>query len=158
MARRVVREEKPSDALQSFAVELDRVVDSPMSFQMQRDPGRIANSSQGSRWIVAVMYVLPLGLLLLFWAMQDSTKWAGGSVSLDKRVLVGLWQATGPFAWVLLNASSEFYILGTFGVVWSAWLTMVFATRLRDCPYILHLLASFLWCVSGFPPAGLVIT
>jgi hypothetical protein len=104
------------------------------------------------------MYLLPLGLSLLFWSLQDSRKWAGGFVSLDNRLLVGLWQATGPFAWVLMNHFGKLQILIVFGVVWSAWLIIVVSTRLRQWPYALHFGASFLWCISGCPPAALVIT
>jgi hypothetical protein len=107
---------------------------------------------------VVSMYLLPLGLSLLFWTVQDSSKWAGGFVSLANRLLVGLWQATGPFAWVLMNSFGKLEILIAFGVAWSAWLIVVLSTRLRQLPYVVHFGASFLWCISGCPPAGLVIT
>ena len=104
------------------------------------------------------MYLLPLALSLVFWALQDSNRWAGGARPLEERLLIGLWQATGPAAWALMTRLSAASILIVFGVVWSAWLTYVLTGRLRDGPYALHFLASCLWCACGCPPSGLVIT
>jgi hypothetical protein len=118
----------------------------------------IVDAEPKSPLIVAAMYFFPLGLVLLFWGLQDSNHWAGGFVPLQYRLLDGLWQATGPFAWVLMNALSIASILITFVVVWLSWLVLILTSRFRNLPYALHFLGSFLWCLSGFPPAALAIT
>lgn len=118
----------------------------------------ILDAAPKSRLIVTAMYLIPLCFVLLFWGLQDSNHWAGGFVPFRYRLLVGLWQATGPFAWVLMNALSPVLVLITFVVVWSSWLVLILSSRLRNMPYGLHFLASLLWCLSGIPPAALVIT
>ena len=117
----------------------------------------VVNSEPKSRLIVGAMYFIPLCFVLLFWGLQDSNHWAGGFVPLRYRLLDGLWQASGPFAWVLLNALGPVPILFTFAVAWSSWLALILASRLRNMPYSLHFLASLLWCISGLPPAALAI-
>jgi hypothetical protein len=107
---------------------------------------------------VGAMYALALGAVMLFWAMSDSNYWAGGFVPLHYRLLVGLWQASGPFAWAILGSLDQLRILVIFAAVWAIWLTIVLITRLRDLPYSFHLLMALVWCLSGFPPAACVIT
>jgi len=108
---------------------------------------------------IAAMYALALTLVLLFWAFKDSSHWAGGFVPLRYRLLIGLWQATGPFAFMLINPSDPIFTrLIVFGVVWAGWLTLVMTTRLREVPCGLHFVAALFWCGSGFLPTSLVIT
>jgi hypothetical protein len=108
---------------------------------------------------VAAMYLLPLALVLVFWARSDSNHWAGGFVPLRYRLLIALWQATGPFAFMLISPPNPIVArLVVFGIVWAGWLTLVMATRLREAPCALHFLAAVLWCGSGFLPTSLVIT
>jgi hypothetical protein len=118
----------------------------------------VVDAEPKSRLIVAMMYLLPLGLVLLFWGLSNSNYWAGGFVPLPYRLVIGLWHATGPFAWFLMYSLSPTSVLIVFAAVWSSWLLLVLTTRFRNLPYVLHFLGSFLWCFSGFPPAGLVIT
>ena len=113
---------------------------------------------RNSRLVVVSMYLLPLGLSLLFWVLQDSSRWAGGARPLGMRLLVGLWQATGPFAWLLMGAFRAAPILVVFALAWGGWIGVVLTSRLREKPYAFHFVASCLWCVSGCPPSGLVIT
>src|SRR4030095_16684268 len=98
------------------------------------------------------MYLLPLVFSLLFWILQDSNRWAGGARPLGARLLIGLWQVTGPLAWVLMGALSTASILVVFTLAWSGWLSFVLTSRLREKSCALHLVASCLWCVSGCPP------
>jgi hypothetical protein len=127
----------------------------PRTFRLR--PKRIQN-----RALVVLMYLLPLTISLLFWAGSDSSQWQGSGhgAPLDSRLIIGLWQACGPWAWALLewHATTEFGICACFTIVWLAWIGLVCATRLRNWPYLAHFMMSFLWCCSGCPPAGLVIT
>ena len=83
----------------------------------------------------------------------------GGRAGIPRnRLLIGLWQATGPLAWVNMRFVTPTSIIVVFALAWSAWLMAVLATDLRERSYATHLAASCLWCVCGCPPAGLVIT
>ncbi len=111
---------------------------------------------------VVLMYLLPLTLSIAVWAAADSSRWhgTGYGMVLQDRLMVGLWQACGPLAWVTLETrtTSDVAILGIFSVSWTVWLTLVSKTRLRQLPYLLHLAFGFLWCFAGCPPTGLVVT
>jgi len=112
-----------------------------------------------NRWIIVAMYLLPLGLVFLFWAASDSSHWAGGFVPLRYRMLIALWNACGPFACVLADhLEAPYPLFITFAAIWTGWIALVLSTRLREMPYILQFLLSLLWCLSGFPAASLVIT
>lgn len=121
-------------------------------------PYAVPEPRQNRPLLVISMYLLPLILSLLFWVLQDSSSWAGGARPLRAHLLIGLWQATGPLAWVLMGTSSRASIVVAFALAWSGWLTCVLTARLRERPYPLHFLASCLWCMSGCPPAAVVIT
>jgi hypothetical protein len=112
--------------------------------------------------LVLLMYLLPLALFLIWWAAADSTKWDGYGYGtpLKGRLALGIYQACGPFAWVILKTrhGSLALILLVFSVTWGTWLILVWQTRLRSLPYVVHLLFSTLWCVSGCPPPALFIT
>ncbi len=108
--------------------------------------------------VVLLMYLLPLALSLLFWVLQDSSRWPGGTRPPGARLLIGLWQATGPFAWVVMGRFSTWSIVSAFALTWCGWLSIVLTSGLRNRPYALHFVASCLWCVSGCPPSALVIT
>jgi hypothetical protein len=123
---------------------------------------RFAPRVPKNRALVVLMYLLPLAVSLLFWATQDSSQWVSSArgAPLVARLMIGLWQACGPMAFVLLDwhAASAFNICTCFTVLWIAWITLVCTTRLRNLPYIVHLALGFLWCCSGCPPTGIVIT
>ena len=111
--------------------------------------------------IVVLMYLLPLLVSLTWWAsLASNLAWVGGTPALQWRLLIGLWQACGPLAWVMLEtgATHSAAILAIFSVSWALWLTVVCNTRLRQLPYPLHLAFGFLWCFAGCPPAGLAVT
>lgn len=114
------------------------------------------------RALVVLMYLLPLTLALLFWAGQDSHQWqsSANGAPLQARLFIGLWQACGPFAYLLLDwrLTTPWGIGVCFTLVWLAWIILVCATRLRNLPYGVHLVMSLIWCCAGCPPAGLVIT
>jgi hypothetical protein len=114
------------------------------------------------RSIVLAMYLIPLCFSLLFWAVQDSSTWPGQGgigIPLWTRLLIGLWQLCGPFAWVLLETKAGLTaIVATFSAVWFGYLVIVLMTRLRNLSYRWHLILSSLWCASGLPPPGLLIT
>jgi hypothetical protein len=76
---------------------------------------------------------------------------------LRGRLLMALVQCCGPVAWWHpFRGAME--LLCAFGIVWAAWLLIVAFTRLRRLPLGVHLLLGFLWCGSGCPIAGLVVT
>lgn len=104
---------------------------------------------------VEAMYALALGLVILLWVMSDSNHWAGGFRPLHVRLMIALWQAFGPFAFVATYPSHPVLI---FCVIWSCWLLFVFMSPLRNWPLVLHFVLAMLWCASGFPAASLVIT
>lgn len=111
--------------------------------------------------VVAAMYFLALGLTLLFWVAQDPATWTPSqNVPLYERLVIGLWSACGPVAWHMdvTGFESAAYVVGSFLVVWSVWLSVVCLTRLRRIPYVLHLVLGFLWCFAGCGQTGLLIT
>lgn len=105
--------------------------------------------------LITVTYALVLFLVVWFWAASDSTHWAGGFRPLHVRVMVGFWQAFGPFAFVMIYPDHPILIVS---IIWSLWLAIVFASQLRSWPIAMHFLMAVLWCVCGLPPASLVIT
>lgn len=117
---------------------------------------------ENHRWTVLAAYLAPLLLSLLFWATQDSDKWAGtaNGAPLQSRLCIGLWQACGPFAWVLLSLGpfDAWRVAMVFCATWMCYLMLVFTTKLQRLHYTDHLLLSCIWCFAGCPPSGLVIT
>lgn len=109
--------------------------------------------------VIVAIYLLPLPISLIWWVLLTQP-WTGGTPPMHVRVLVGLWQACGLLAWVMLEmkATQPMAILTIFSVTWSAWLIAACTTGLRRFPYIVHLTLGFLWCFAGCPPTGLVIT
>ena len=106
-----------------------------------------------NRWIVLSMYLTPLAITFLFWiidhfgsapsTLSTLPEWGG--------LTIGMRQATGPFAWVILNTRDLIAIITTFFGVWSAFLSLILLTRLRNLPYVVHLLLALVWCCSGLP-------
>ncbi len=108
--------------------------------------------------VIVLMYLIPLVLSLGFWATADSTKWDGGGygMPLKYRVLVGLTQACGPLAWHVSPRPRA--VLTTFTITWAVWLGIACKTPVARLPLPLHLLLATLWCATGCPIAGLVVT
>ncbi len=106
-----------------------------------------------NRWIVVSMYLTPLAITFLFWIID----YFGSAPSTLRNLpdlgglTIGMWQATGPFAWVILNSLSFIAVITTFFGVWSAFLSLVLMTRLRNLPYAVHLFLALVWCCSGLP-------
>lgn len=106
---------------------------------------------------VVAVYLLVLGLVLLFWASIHG-HWAGGFVPIHYRLLAGLWQATGPFAFLLMGAQNLSTYLLSFLGVWCCWLAIVAASPLRNWYLAIHFTLGMLWCAVGFMPPALQIT
>jgi hypothetical protein len=108
---------------------------------------------------VLAVYAVVFALVVLFWALSDSNRWAGGFRPLHVRFMIALWQASGPFAFATIYPPNPFVTHTlAFLVVWSSWLAIVFTSRLRNWPLFWHFVLASLWCASGFPPASLVVT
>ena len=109
---------------------------------------------------VVSVYLLVLGMVIWFWA-SDSGQWAGGFVPLHFRLMVGLWQATGPFSFGLTRISHPELTLAIsliFLATWSLWLSIVLASPLRNWPLIVHFIMAMSWCAVGFMPTSMLIT
>jgi hypothetical protein len=112
-----------------------------------------------SRAVVVAMYLIPLGLVMLFWTSLD----VGGVVPMRYRLAAAMWQATGPLSFPVLQFAHKLDVALTiapivFAIAWPTWLVIVLATRLRQISYVVHLIASVVWCASGLPTTGLLIT
>lgn len=107
---------------------------------------------------IAAVYLLVLMLAFLWWA-TISGHWAGGFVPLYFRLLVGVWQATGPFAFLLRETQSIVAApLLVFAIVWLCWLTIVFISPLRHLPLPLHFCLAVGWFAIGFVPTSILVT
>lgn len=120
---------------------------------------RLPSKPANKRLTIIGLYLLPLVLSLGCWASMDSKQWdaSGYGMPLLGRVFVGIWQACGPFAWVTIGSHWAVISL-VFIATWGGWLTLVCISPLRKLSYWLHFVLSLVWCLSGCPPTGLVIT
>lgn len=106
---------------------------------------KFTRPENGNRWFVAAMYLIPLGLVVLYWLVIDTSRWEGGYVALRLRLLAALLQALGPIAYTLFAARQAWTLVVTFALVWSLGLALVLNTRLRNMPYALHFLLAARW-------------
>jgi hypothetical protein len=106
---------------------------------------------------VVAVYLLALGLVLVWWAVYTGHQ-ADGVAPLPYRLLIGLWPATGPFAFRLSWPSKLVPTpIPVFATVWFCWLSIVMASRLRNWPLLIHFIMAMSWCAVGFICTSLLI-
>jgi len=107
-----------------------------------------------------MMYLIPLGLTLVFWLSQDSSTWAGMTQRLGPLELLwfALATACGPLGWGV-PPEVPWIAPVLFVILWTGWLTVACKTsRLRQLPYGGHLILGLIWCFCGCARTGLAIT
>lgn len=103
---------------------------------------------------VVAVYMLVLAILAAAWVVS-----VGPASPLESRVLVALWQATGPYAfWIHPTDNFASVVVLPFGIIWLIWLGIVIATPLRNWPLTVHGIMCASWLAAGFGRTMLLIT
>ena len=109
---------------------------------------RVSETRTSSPTAIAAMYALPLGMLLvvLHTAVSAGLAWTD-------RILVSLWQASGPFAWLANDGKPRLILIGSAisACVMTVWAILIVKTRLRKRGLAFHFCVAMLWYVSGCP-------
>lgn len=107
---------------------------------------------------VVAVYLFVLSLVIVWWLMFERDQAAHTASDMD-RVLIGLWQATGPYAfWIHPTDNFASEVVLPFGIIWLGWLGIVLATPMRNWPLSVHAVMCALWCFAGLLPTSLLIT
>lgn len=109
--------------------------------------------------VVAAAYLPPLALVFLLWIVIGSTRSVGEIVPLRYQLLVAVWNAAGPLAFLFDHLhKTPLALVFLVVAIWTAWLTLVLTTPLKNVPVHLHLLATCAWLFAGFMRTSLLVT
>ena len=112
-----------------------------------------ADERRNKLWLVFAMYGLALAVDLVLWycwGEHHGFPW-------DHRVRTWAISAGGPLIWVALFWNLDWpFIIPSIIAAWGVWAVCIWRwRRLRNLPYILHLIMGLFWCLSGNPPLTL---
>jgi hypothetical protein len=125
------------------------------------DPRTFAHAPRRRAFLpILLSYLAVFAVTIAFWVSQNPARWPGApALTRADLLLVGCAAATGPIGWVLRVApTAKELIPSACALNWTLWLLVVYCSRLRDCPPLVHVVLALLWCSAGCAPFTLMIT